>query len=87
MVNIANWDEFQALAQDLFLSDVSNTRYSFKYRDREGTLVLKVTNDRKCLKFSTVQRADVAKMERFTDWMLKAMSSAVDDDKLAEVVD
>ena len=46
----------------LFISDPENTRYLVKYRHVDAKLVLKVTDDKVCLKFKTDQSQDVKKM-------------------------
>ena len=46
----------------LFISDPENTRYLVKYRHVDAKLVLKVTDDKVCLKYKTDQSQDVKKM-------------------------
>ena len=41
-----------------------------KYRHKEGKLVLKVTDDRKCIKYATDQQSDLNKMARLNAPML-----------------
>ena len=41
-----------------------------KYRHKEGRLVIKVTNSRRCLKFATEQQTDLNKMARMNTMML-----------------
>ena len=43
------------------------TRYVMRYRHCDGKLILKVTDDRVCLKFQTDQQTDVKKMERLNN--------------------
>mmetsp|Transcript_18266 Transcript_18266/g.38151 ORF Transcript_18266/g.38151 Transcript_18266/m.38151 type:complete len:95 (-) Transcript_18266:406-690(-) len=77
---IETWDEFAAQAHELFLRAPLKTRYSFKYRAKDGQLVLKVTDDRTCLKFKTDQRSDLRRIEILTDWMMTGMSLPVEND-------
>jgi signal recognition particle subunit SRP9 len=66
MVYVNTFDEFFASAQELYTRSPTNTRYSFKYKGEK--LVLKVTDDRICLKFRTAQQADVKKLEKISAW-------------------
>lgn len=46
MVYVEDWDAFAAQAEALFRSEPLKTRYCTKYIHKEGTLVLKVTDDK-----------------------------------------
>jgi hypothetical protein len=55
----------------LFISDPENTRYLVKYRHVDAKLVLKVTDDKVCLKYRTDQSQDLKKMTgKISDWVL-----------------
>lgn len=43
---VADFDAFYAQAEQLFRSRPLDTRYSVKYRNCDGKLVIKVTDDR-----------------------------------------
>ena len=47
---VEKWNEFTYQAQELYVRSPSKVRFSVKYRNADGTLVLKVTDDRVCLK-------------------------------------
>lgn len=66
MVYIADFEAFIQEAEDLYLASPLDTRYSIKYRHCDGKLVLKVTDDRRCLLFKTDQQQDLKKLERIT---------------------
>ncbi|XP_057532769.1 signal recognition particle 9 kDa protein isoform X1 [Amaranthus tricolor] len=51
MVYLTSWDEFVERSVQLFRADPESTRYSMKYRHCDGKLVLKVTDNKECLKF------------------------------------
>ncbi|KAF9130858.1 hypothetical protein BGW39_002552 [Mortierella sp. 14UC] len=73
MVNIHQWDEFQKAAEELYLLSPTTTRYVAKYRHVEGKLVLKVTDDRTCLKYKTDQMQDLNKFERLNRSLMAKM--------------
>ncbi|CAE7237329.1 SRP9 [Symbiodinium sp. CCMP2592] len=66
MVYINDFEEFEAAAQELFSQHPLRTRYLVKYRHKEGKAILKVTNDRICLKFRTELIAFLKRIEKFS---------------------
>ncbi|GJJ71066.1 signal recognition particle subunit SRP9 [Entomortierella parvispora] len=77
MVNILVWDEFQKAAEELYQLSPNNTRYVAKYRHVEGKLVLKVTDDRTCLKYKTDQMQDLNKFERLNRSLMAKMHNRI----------
>ncbi|PVH48214.1 hypothetical protein PAHAL_4G278700 [Panicum hallii] len=80
MVYVDSWDEFVERSVQLFRADPSATRYVMKYRHCEGKLVLKVTDDRECLKFKTDQAQDAKKMEKLNNIFFALMTRGPDAD-------
>lgn len=80
MVYVDSWDEFVERSVQLFRADPSATRYVVKYRHCEGKLVLKVTDDRECLKFKTDQAQDAKKMEKLNNIFFALMTRGPDAD-------
>mmetsp|Transcript_9825 Transcript_9825/g.31909 ORF Transcript_9825/g.31909 Transcript_9825/m.31909 type:complete len:106 (-) Transcript_9825:69-386(-) len=82
MVYVQNFDEFYARAEEMFRADPMGTRYVTKYRHCDGKLVLKVTDDKVCLKFKTDQLVDLKKMDKlnnlFFTVMVKGPAATVD---------
>jgi signal recognition particle subunit SRP9 len=66
MVYIAEFEAFMQEAEELYRSSPLGTRYCIKYRHCDGKLVLKVTDDKRCLQFKTDQQQDLKKLERVT---------------------
>ncbi|KAK0581178.1 hypothetical protein LWI29_011035 [Acer saccharum] len=67
MVYITSWDEFVERSVQLYKADPQSTRYCMKYRHCDGKLVLKVTDNKECLKFKTDQAQDAKKMEKLNN--------------------
>ncbi|KAF9939060.1 hypothetical protein BGZ75_002561 [Mortierella antarctica] len=84
MVNILQWDEFQKAAEELYSLSPSRTRYVAKYRHVEGKLVLKVTDDRTCLKYKTDQMQDLNKFERLNRSLMAKMHNRIPSATSAE---
>ncbi|CAN6268696.1 unnamed protein product, partial [Urochloa humidicola] len=80
MVYLDSWDDFVERSVQLFRADPSATRYVTKYRHCEGKLVLKVTDDRECLKFKTDQAQDAKKMEKLNNIFFALMTRGPDAD-------
>ncbi|KAG2326848.1 hypothetical protein Bca4012_035754 [Brassica carinata] len=84
MVYIVSWDEFVDRSVQLFKSDPESTRYVVKYRHCDGKLVLKVTDNKECLKFKTDQAQEAKKMEKLNNIFFTLMARGPDVD-LSEV--
>ncbi|KAF2325300.1 hypothetical protein GH714_026268 [Hevea brasiliensis] len=80
MVYITSWDEFVERSAQLFRADPDSTRYVMKYRHCDGKLVLKVTDNKECLKFKTDQAQDAKKMEKLNNIFFTLMSRGPDAD-------
>uniref|UniRef100_A0A0D6QR04 Signal recognition particle 9 kDa protein n=1 Tax=Araucaria cunninghamii TaxID=56994 RepID=A0A0D6QR04_ARACU len=85
MVYIDSWDEFAERAVLLFRSDPVSTRYVMKYRHCDGKLVLKVTDNKVCLKFKTDQAQDAKKMEKLNNVFFTLMARGPDVDPTEEL--
>ncbi|KAJ6938623.1 signal recognition particle 9 kDa protein [Populus alba x Populus x berolinensis] len=84
MVYMASWDEFVDRSVQLFRADPDSTRYVMKYRHCDGKLVLKVTDNKECLKFKTDQAQEAKKMEKLNNLFFTLMSRGPEAD-LSEV--
>ncbi|XP_019188709.1 PREDICTED: signal recognition particle 9 kDa protein-like [Ipomoea nil] len=80
MVYITSWDDFVEKSVQLFRADPEKTRYVMKYRHSDGKLVLKVTDDKECIKFKTDQAQDAKKMEKFNNIFFTLMARGADVD-------
>ncbi|PPR83763.1 hypothetical protein GOBAR_AA36942 [Gossypium barbadense] len=78
MVYITSWDEFVERTVQLFRADPESTRYCMKYRHCDGKLVLKVTDNKECLKFKTDQAQDARKMEKLNNIFFTLMARGPD---------
>ena len=65
MVYIREFDSFVAQAKTLYEQNPSKVRYSMKYRHCDGMIVLKITDDKKCLKYQTEKAEDLKRVEEF----------------------
>ncbi|KAI8902228.1 signal recognition particle, SRP9/SRP14 subunit [Globomyces pollinis-pini] len=86
MVYITLWDDYQQQVEDLYQNSPIKTRYVIKYRNCDGKLVFKVTDDRKCLKFKTDKLQDMNKFERLNLSMMSRMQGRIHE-PMEEVVE
>ncbi|KAG2446455.1 hypothetical protein HYH02_008447 [Chlamydomonas schloesseri] len=63
---VEDFEAFYEQSVALYQANPLATRYTIKFRHSEGKVVLKVTDDRTCLKFKTDQQVDLRKIERIT---------------------
>ncbi|XP_065861020.1 signal recognition particle 9 kDa protein [Euphorbia lathyris] len=75
---VDTWDEFVERSVQMFRTDPDSTRYVMKYRHCDGMLVLKVTDNKECLKFKTDQAQDAKKMEKLNNIFFMLMSRGPD---------
>eukprot|EP00246_Nothoceros_aenigmaticus_P006435 TRINITY_DN1931_c0_g1_i2.p2 TRINITY_DN1931_c0_g1~~TRINITY_DN1931_c0_g1_i2.p2 ORF type:complete len:104 (+),score=20.58 TRINITY_DN1931_c0_g1_i2:138-449(+) len=78
MVYLDSLENFEERAILLFRANPISTRYVMKYRHCDGKLVLKVTDDRVCLKFKTDQAQDAKKMEKLNNVFFTMMARGPD---------
>lgn len=75
MPYINNWEEFAKASELLYLEDPDRARVTTKYRHLDGKLVLKVTDDRVCLKYLAQYSQDVKKIDKLTGQLMRHMAS------------
>ncbi|GMI85756.1 hypothetical protein HRI_002246100 [Hibiscus trionum] len=78
MVYITSWDEFVERTVQLYRDSPESTRYCMKYRHCDGKLVLKVTDNKECLKFKTDQAQEAKKMEKLNNIFFTLMARGPD---------
>ncbi|EEB89632.1 hypothetical protein MPER_12249 [Moniliophthora perniciosa FA553] len=75
MVYFQSWHEFQDAAEALYKNSPNKTRYVVKWRACEGRLVLKVTDDVKCLKFKTYSSIYLNRFEALNLSLMEKMQN------------
>ncbi|OWR54607.1 signal recognition particle protein [Danaus plexippus plexippus] len=75
MTLITIWEEFEKSAEMLYLRDPLNTRYSLKYSHSKGIVIVKITDNKKCLLYKTEVQQDVRKIDNFISNLIRHMAS------------
>ncbi|XP_037041571.1 signal recognition particle 9 kDa protein [Bradysia coprophila] len=75
MVFLKDWEDFEIAAENMYLKNSSNCRYSMKYIHSKGQLLLKLTDNVKCIQYKTEIMPDLKKIEKFTGNLAAHMAS------------
>lgn len=75
MVYIHSWQEYQDAAEALYETSPNKTRYCVKWRAAEGKLVLKITDDTRCIKFKTYSSVFLNRFEALNLSLMQKMSN------------
>ncbi|KAL1699034.1 signal recognition particle, SRP9/SRP14 subunit [Schizophyllum commune] len=75
MVYLHSWHDFQDAAEALYAKSPNNARYVVKYKHNEGKLVLKITDDRTCLKFKTNSSVFLNRFEALNLSLMRKMQN------------
>lgn len=80
MVYITSWEDFVEKSVQMFRASPETARYVMKYRHCEGKVVLKVTDNKECIKFKTDQAQDAKKMEKLNNIFFTMMARGPEAD-------
>jgi signal recognition particle subunit SRP9 len=69
-------ESFMVQAEELYRANPLQCRYTLKYRDTEGKLVAKLTDNVTCLQFKTDKQADLKKLEQLNSKLFDMMSAS-----------
>eukprot|EP00002_Diphylleia_rotans_P001763 TRINITY_DN11000_c0_g1_i1.p1 TRINITY_DN11000_c0_g1~~TRINITY_DN11000_c0_g1_i1.p1 ORF type:complete len:106 (-),score=26.68 TRINITY_DN11000_c0_g1_i1:448-765(-) len=72
---VEKFEDFLERSEQLYLSSPLQTRYVIKYRHKEGKLVLKVTDNKVCLKHYIDYLQDIKKIEKLTLLFLRVSTN------------
>jgi signal recognition particle subunit SRP9 len=79
-------ESFMAQAEDLYRANPARCRYTLKYRDSDGKLVAKMTDNATCLKFKSDKQAEAKKLEQFHNRLFDLMSGLEVDVEMKETM-
>ena len=71
---LSNWDEFNEKAMAMYKEDPANCRVQMKYRNNDGKLKLKVTDDKKVYQYLVEQPKEVKNVDKFLSTFMRAMA-------------
>lgn len=73
---VKSWDDFEIAAEQIYTQNPKNSRYSMKYIHSKNQLLVKVTDNVKCVQYKTEAMPDLKKIERFTGNLMGHMASS-----------
>ncbi|KAJ1993793.1 Signal recognition particle protein [Coemansia spiralis] len=62
MVFYSSWGSFEKAATDIYAGAADKARYTIKYRNSDGVLILKVTDDATCAQMRTEKLDDIKRI-------------------------
>ncbi|WWC91185.1 uncharacterized protein L201_006126 [Kwoniella dendrophila CBS 6074] len=75
MVYIKNWTDFETATTDLYARSPAKVRYCVKFVPKSGELVLKVTDDVKCIKYKSYSSIILNRFESLNLKLLNQMTN------------
>ncbi|KAL1411145.1 hypothetical protein Q8F55_002095 [Vanrija albida] len=76
MVYIKKWTDFESAVIELYARAPRQTRYVVKFLPKTGQLVLKVTDDTKCIKYKTFSAIILNRFEALNLRLLSSITNA-----------
>ncbi|XP_064101489.1 signal recognition particle 9 kDa protein [Macrobrachium rosenbergii] len=75
MVYVELLDDFEKMAERIYLNSPMKTRCTMKYDHSNTCLKVKVTDDRACVQYKTDSQQELRKLEKLISNMMKHMAS------------
>ncbi|KAJ1999510.1 hypothetical protein GGI04_004545 [Coemansia thaxteri] len=75
MVFYDSWETFERAAAEVYAGAAGKARYSVKYRNCDGALVLKVTDDCTCVQMRTERLGDLKKIAHIHRLLARSASN------------
>ncbi|XP_055387718.1 signal recognition particle 9 kDa protein [Condylostylus longicornis] len=75
MVYVKDFEDFEIAASQMYMEKPQSCRYTMKYIHSKGCLLLKVTDNVKCLQYKAEHVPDLKKVEKFTSNLMGHMAS------------
>ncbi|CAO1355080.1 unnamed protein product [Diamesa serratosioi] len=75
MVFVKSWEDFEIAAEAMLMDNPQKCRYSMKYVHKKQNLILKVTDNSKCIQYKTENLPDLKRIEKFTGNVMNHLTS------------
>uniref|UniRef100_U5EWY8 Signal recognition particle 9 kDa protein n=1 Tax=Corethrella appendiculata TaxID=1370023 RepID=U5EWY8_9DIPT len=75
MVFVKSWEDFEIAAENMYMQNPNKCRYSMKYTHGKGNLIVKLTDNVKCVQYKTEILPDLKRIEKFTGNLMWSMAS------------
>ncbi|XP_043214988.1 signal recognition particle 9 kDa protein-like [Amphibalanus amphitrite] len=75
MTFLKSWPEFEKAVEHLYLANPMKVRYTMKYVHSDGALVVKITDDVKCVQFKTDSQSDLKNINVLVANLMRHMAS------------
>uniref|UniRef100_A0A1A9UVS7 Signal recognition particle 9 kDa protein n=1 Tax=Glossina austeni TaxID=7395 RepID=A0A1A9UVS7_GLOAU len=75
MVFVKSLEDFEIAAENMYMANPMACRYTMKYIHSKGQILLKMTDNVKCVQFKAENMPDLKKIEKFTSNLMGHMAS------------
>ncbi|XP_039964844.1 signal recognition particle 9 kDa protein [Bactrocera tryoni] len=75
MVFVKNWEDFEIAAESMYMANPKNCRYTMKYVHSKGHILLKMTDNVKCIQYKAENMPDLKKIEKLSSNLMGHMAS------------
>ncbi|XP_058832522.1 signal recognition particle 9 kDa protein [Topomyia yanbarensis] len=75
MVFAKSWEDFEIAAENMYIANPCQCRFTMKYTHKRNAVVLKLTDNAKCVQFKTEVLSDLKRIEKFTGNLMWLMAS------------
>lgn len=73
MPEIDNWDEFAEKASEIYRNDPINSRFTMKYRHKDGKLNINATDNKKAYQYKAGHSKEVKNFDKFMTTVMRNM--------------
>ncbi|XKL61143.1 hypothetical protein PGB90_008200 [Kerria lacca] len=73
MTFFKTWEEFEKIAENVYLQNSMNTRFVLKYDHLQQSLIIKLTDNTLCLQYKAEMTDEIKKLEKFVSKLLNHM--------------
>ncbi|EDS31923.1 Srp9 [Culex quinquefasciatus] len=75
MVFAKSWEDFEIAAENMYIANPCQCRFTMKYTHQKNQVVLKLTDNVKCVQFKTEVLSDLKRIEKFSGNLMWLMAS------------
>lgn len=75
MTYLKSWEEFEKIAENLYLQNSLNVRFIMKYDHAKSSLLVKLTDNSACIQYKAEMSHEMKKIEKFMFKILNHMVS------------
>uniref|UniRef100_A0A182QUZ1 Signal recognition particle 9 kDa protein n=1 Tax=Anopheles farauti TaxID=69004 RepID=A0A182QUZ1_9DIPT len=75
MVFVKSWEDFEIAAENMYMANPCQCRFTMKYTHQRGAVELKLTDNSKCVQYKTEVLSELRRIEKFSGNLIQMMAS------------